>query len=119
MMGMKAAAPAALIAVACSTAAAQDIGGRYQAEGTLPGGKSYSETAEIKMMPDKTCRISWSGGVPGICMLDGTRFMVGYIVHGVAALGVYEVAPDGSIEGVFIDKYHGQGFGKEKLTPIR
>jgi hypothetical protein len=31
---------------------------------------------------------------------------------------VYDVSGDGSLESVFIEKYHGGGMGKEKLTPI-
>ncbi len=111
---------AAFIAASCIDAAAGDIAGRYRAECTLPNGSQCSSaTAEIEMTSENTCRIKWSTGEIGVCMLDGTTFSAGYIVHGKAALGVYDVAPDGSIEGVFIDDYHGVGFGKEKLTPLR
>lgn len=52
-------------------------------------------------------------------MLTGDMLSAGYLVHGVIAVGVYKVSPDGTLDGSFIDNYHGKGFGKEKLTPIR
>jgi hypothetical protein len=77
------------------------------------------------MLPEKACRIKWSDGYAGICMLKDKTLSVAYLVHGKAGLGVYEVSNDGSIEGPFIDDFHGGGIGKggkigkEKLTPIR
>jgi hypothetical protein len=111
---------AAFVAASCIDAAAGDIAGRYRSECTLPNGSQCSPaTAEIEMRSERTCHIRWSTGEAGICVLDGTKFFAGYIIYGKAALGVYDVAPDGSIEGVFIDDIHGKGFGKEKLTPLR
>jgi hypothetical protein len=37
---------------------------------------------------------------------------------GFPQLGVYQVTPDGTIEGVFIDNKHGKGTHREKWTPI-
>lgn len=105
-------------------ASAQDISGRYKAEGTDPEGTRFSETAVIEMMPDGTCHIKWSGGIEGICIFKDNTLSVGYIVHGKAGLGVYKVAADGSIEGTFIDNFHGGGIGKggkigtERMTAI-
>jgi hypothetical protein len=118
-MAIRIAALAAFIAAGYTAAAAQDIGGRYRTECTLQTGSSCSGTAEIVMTSENTCSIKWDDGTAGLCMLRGTTLSLGYIVHGVAGLGVYEVSADGSLEGVFIDNYHGKGFGKEKLVPIR
>jgi hypothetical protein len=112
------------ISVGSIIASAQDISGRYKAEGIDPEGTRFSETAVIEMMPDGTCRIKWSGGIEGICIFKESTLSVGYIVHGKAGLGVYKVAMDGSIEGTFIDNFHGGGIGKggkigkEKMTAI-
>jgi hypothetical protein len=116
---------AAFIALLCPVVAAQDIGGRYKSEGTDPAGGHFSLTAEIEMLPENTCRIKWSDGSSGICFLTGTTFSIAYIIHGAVGLGVYEVSSDGTIEGPFIDDFHGGGIGTggkigtEKLTPIR
>jgi|GEM_PF-3954768 len=119
-MTIRTTAFAALIATSSIDAAAGDIAGRYRAECTLPGGSPCSPaTAEIEMTSERTCRIKWSSGEGGVCILDGTKFSAAYIIHGKSGLGVYDITPDGSIEGVFIDDVHGIGFGKEKLTPIR
>ena len=99
---------------------AQDISGRYKAEGTDPEGTRFSETAVKEMMPDGTCRVKWSGGIEGICIFKESILSVGYTVHGKAGLGVYKVASDGT----FIDNFHGGGIGKggkigtEQLTAI-
>jgi len=52
-------------------------------------------------------------------MLDGGVFSYAAVVHQVPQLGLYKVSADGTIEGVFIDDYHGAGFGKEKMIPAR
>jgi lipid-binding SYLF domain-containing protein len=112
------------LVVSAQVVSAQDISGRYKAEGTDPEGTHFSETAVIEMMPDNTCRIKWSGGIEGICIFKDNTLSVGYIVHGKAGLGVYKVTENGDIEGTFIDNFHGGGIGKggkigtEKMTPI-
>src|SRR5262245_11434130 len=118
-MAMRAAIVLAFIVAGCIDAAA-GIAGKYRSECTLPTGAPCSlGTAEIEMTSENSCLIKWSTGEVGVCMLKGKTFSAGYIVHGKAALGVYDLCPDGSIEGVFIDDFHGRGIGKEKLIPIR
>jgi hypothetical protein len=53
-------------------------------------------------------------------MLDGTTLYVASVVHGKPQLGIYEIASDGSMEGVFTDNFHGKGgnIHREKLTPV-
>jgi hypothetical protein len=99
-------------------ALAHDIGGRYRSQGTFANGNNFSVTVEIMMKSDDTCSIKWSDGVAGICMLKGTKLMTAGVVAGGPQLGFYEVATDGSIEGLFIDDYNGDGFSKEKMIPI-
>jgi hypothetical protein len=41
------------------------------------------------------------------------------MANGHPQVAVYQVAPDGSIEGVFFDNYNGKGLSRERLTPIR
>lgn len=110
---------AAFIYAGCTVAAAQDIAGSYRTEGTSTTGASYTENADIEMTGETTCRIKFSSGFSGICMLMGKTLTVSYLVHGKAGLGIYEVFDDGSIEGIFIDDFHGGGIGKEKLIPLR
>src|SRR5262245_35703043 len=105
-MATRIAAFAAFIAVGCTAAAAQDIGGRYRAQCTLQTGTNCSGTAEIVMTSAKTCTIKWDDGTTGICMLDDTTLSVGFITHGAAGVGVYELSADGTLKGVFIDDYH-------------
>jgi hypothetical protein len=113
-------AAAGFIAAGCTAAAAEDLSGRYAVDGTLANGRTYSMTAGIKMTSENTCDISWSDGTKGVCMLDGTTLSVGSVmVNGHPQVAVYQVAPDGSIEGVFFDNYNGKGLSHEKLTPIR
>lgn len=107
------------LAAGCTAAAAEDLGGRYVVNGTLANGRNYSVWAEIAMTSETTCDISWADGSKGVCMLDGKTLSVGSVVHGDPQVGVYQVAPDGSIEGVFIDHFHGKGINREKLTRVR
>ena len=72
------------------------------------------------MTSETTCDINFVDGSTGVCMLDGTTLSIGSILHGVyPQLGIYQVGPDGTIEGVFIDNYHGKGTHREKWTPVR
>jgi hypothetical protein len=103
----------------CTASAAENLGGRYRMEGVTQAGSSYSGTAEIVMMSTNTCRIKFSDGSAGICMFEGVTISVAYLVHGKLGLSIYEICSDGSLQGRFIDDYHGEGIGKEKLTPIR
>ena len=111
-------APIAIVLALSSAALAYDIGGRYKSQGTFANGAGFSVMVEIAMKPDNTCRIKWSDGVSGVCMLKGTQLFTARIVMGSPQLGVYEVAADGSIEGVFIDDVNGKGISKEKWVPI-
>ena len=117
-MATRIAAFAAIIAALCTPAAAKDIGGHYRMEGTDTTGIAYAGTADIAMTAENICRITFSDGFSGICMVKGATVMLAYIVHGKAGLAVYEISGDGSLQGVFIDDYHGGGIGKETLTPI-
>ena len=117
-MIIRLAAPIVVISAFHTVALAHDIGGRYKSHGTFANGADFSVTVEIVMNPDNTCRITWSDGVSGVCMLKGTHFLTAGIVMGSPQLGVYEVAADGSIEGVFIDDINGKGISKEKWIPI-
>jgi hypothetical protein len=124
---------AGFIVAGCTAAAAEDISGRYEANSTLANGTTFSNWAVIKMTSENTCDISWSDGTKGVCMLDGTTLSIGSVflpgvpggehpfgsvnVKAEPQVGVYQVAPDGSIEGVFFDNVN-KG-GHEKLTPVR
>jgi hypothetical protein len=113
------AALAAFTFAGFGTARAGDISGHYKMDGTDTTGIAYDGTADIAMASESSCRITFSDGWEGICMLKGTSLAVAYIVHGKVGLAVYEISSDGSMKGIFVDDYHGGGIGNEKLTPIR
>ena len=117
-MAIRIALFAAVLAGGCNTAAAGDIGGHYRMEGTSTTGAAYTGVADIAMTSASTCRITFSDGFAGICLVKDTTFAVAYIVHGKAGLTVYEICSDGSLQGFNIDDYHGGGIGKEKLSPV-
>jgi len=120
MMIIRVAGLAAVMAAGCTPVAAGDIAGHYRMEGVSTTGSAYSGTADITMSFENTCRIRYSDGFEGICMLSGDRTVTAaYIVHGKAGLAIYEAQSDGSLVGTFIDDFHGGKFGKEKLTPLR
>ena len=107
------------MALACTAAAAGDVSGHYRMEGTDTTGITYAGTADIIMTSETTCRIAFSDGSEGICILKGTTVAVAYLVHGKVGLTLYEISGDGTLEGPFIDDYHGGGIGKETLKPAR
>jgi hypothetical protein len=110
---------AAAAAVMVSTAAsAQNVGGRYQVQGTNPNGSAYSGTAEI--FPNgNVCRIVWHVGTEwrGICMLSGNRFAASYQSGGTYGLLIYRMQSDGSLAGEWST---GAGStGTETLIPMQ
>ena len=116
---------AALVLTGSTDAMARDIGGKYRVEGTAAHGGRYTGTVEITMVSDIACRIVWSDGFKGICMLDGDSLAVAFDMHGRLGIGSYRILADGAIEGSFFDDYQkgglskDSGVGKEKLTPLR
>jgi hypothetical protein len=104
-----------------SASVAQTIGGDYVVNGTNFDGSAYSGNATITRSSDSTCRIRWqTGGTTsnGFCMLANKSFAAAYRLGNDVGLVVYELQPDGSLEGYWTiaDK---SGSGAEKLTPAR
>ncbi|MBV8776847.1 MAG: hypothetical protein JO258_06585 [Alphaproteobacteria bacterium] len=104
---------------AAAAAQAQSIGGRYEVHGTNFDGSPYSGTATITRSSNSTCRIRWSTGSTseGFCMLANKSFAAAYKMGNAVGLVVYELQPDGTLEGVWTiaDK---SGAGTETLTPM-
>ena len=119
---MKVATLAALtLAALASSASAQTIGGRYQVAGKNFNGSNYSGTAEIVSTSNNTCRITWVTGsttARGICMRNGNSFAAGYNMAGSVGLVIYDIKPDGSLEGLWTIADQ-PGMGTEKLTPVK
>jgi hypothetical protein len=112
---------AILLAALASSAAAQNIGGRYTVAGKNFNGTNYSGTAEIVSTSNNTCRITWVTGSTtsrGICMRNGNSFAAGYNMAGAVGLVIYEVKPDGSLEGLWTIADQ-PGMGTEKLMPVK
>lgn len=121
-MAVKAFSVASFFAIACSAASADGLGGRYAVTGTLANGMKYTVSAEIEMTSQSTCNIAWSDGSKGVCLVDGTALSIASVVHGNPQVGVYRVAPDGTIEGVFTDNFHPRGtdgIHREKLIRVQ
>ena len=110
-----------LLGVLAMPATAQELGGRYQVAGKNFNGSSYSGTAEIVVTSRNTCRITWvTGGTTsqGICMRNGASFAAGYRLGQAIGLVIYEMKPDGSLEGLWTIADR-SGVGSERLVPIR
>jgi len=114
-----------LFAAACfaitAPAAAQSIGGRYIVQGQNLNGTTYDGTAEIVVTSQNTCRITWITGnttSQGICMRNGVAFSAGYALQGKVGLVIYEIKPDGVMEGIWTIADIA-GIGRERLIPRR
>ena len=102
-----------------SAAQAQTVGGSYEVHGTNFDGSKYGGTAQITRSSNSTCRIRWQTGgstSTGFCMLANRSFAAAYKLGNDVGLVVYELQPDGSLEGVWTiaDK---SGAGTETLIP--
>lgn len=113
-------ATAALLAFA-TPALAAEVGGSYSVTGTNINGTEYEGTAEITVISNSTCAISWTTGSgsasEGICMLLDSAFAAGYVLDGQVGLIIYQVDDEGVLDGVWT--IAGQdGAGTETLTPM-
>ena len=66
-----------VFATVATVAAAQEIGGRYEVQGTNLNGSPYAGVAEITVTSENTCRIAWDTGSisSGICMRNDDTFV--------------------------------------------
>lgn len=119
---MKRTAIAALgLAMLAMPATAQEVGGRYQVQGTNFNGSPYSGEAEIQLTSETTCNIAWITGSTtstGICMRNGDSFAAGYVMGDKVGLVVYKLMPDGSMNGLWTIAGE-NGNGTEVLVPIK
>jgi hypothetical protein len=112
---------AAALAMTAGAAAAQNIGGRYQVQGSNFDGSSYSGVAEITVTSNNTCRIVWQTGSTssrGICMRNNNAFSASYQLGNSIGLIIYEMMPDGTMRGLWTIADRA-GVGRETLTPIK
>ncbi len=120
MMRALAAGLVLAMAVDVAPAAAQDIGGTYRVAGTNANGSTYAGTAVVVATSKNTCRIEWNVGSisTGICMRYNNAFTAGYVLGDAVGLVIYQVFPDGRMEGIWTVADQG-GVGTEVLTPLR
>ncbi len=106
------------LAVLSFPALAADLAGTYSVDGTNFDGSHYRGTAEITITSKSTCRIVWHTGSvsTGICMRNGTSFAASYMMGKVAGLVIYQIKPDGRLEGLWTVADQ-NGVGTETLTP--
>lgn len=110
---------AAVLVAAAMPAQAQSIGGSYSVSGTNFNGSPYSGTAEITATSETTCSIVWTTGSTtseGFCSRNGDAFAAAYRLGETIGLVIYNVRPDGSLDGVWTAAGR-DGSGTEVLTP--
>lgn len=105
--------------VAAGSVRADDTLRFFNVEGTNPNGSPYGGSAVIEATSPDTCNIVWKTGSTeskGFCMRSGDILSAAYILGEVVGLVIYEIRPDGSLEGTWTiaDK---PGVGTEVLTP--
>ncbi|GIK80032.1 MAG: hypothetical protein BroJett024_11370 [Alphaproteobacteria bacterium] len=118
ILAVLAAAAAVLFAAGAS---AQSVSGRYQVVGTNFNGSPYAGTAEIFQTSSTTCRMTWRTGSTtsrGICMRNASTFVAAYSMGRGYGLVVYEIKPDGALEGTWTAADR-EGLGTERLIPLR
>ncbi len=116
-----AALAAAALAATVGAASAQNVGGRYQVQGSNFDGSPYSGVAEITVTSNNTCRIVWQTGSTssrGICMRNNNAFSASYQLGNSIGLIIYEMMPDGTMRGLWTIADR-TGVGRETLTPMR
>ena len=110
---------AAIALAMTGAAAAQNIGGDYQVDGTNLDGSKYGGTAHIEITSGTTCEIYWTTGnttSSGICMRNQNAFSAGYVLGDAIGLIIYEIKDNGVLDGIWT--IAGQdGTGTETLTP--
>jgi len=110
---------AALMSFAAPALAAGFHEGVYNVQGTNLDGSAYKVTAEVKLLSDTTCSITWTTGSTssvGLCMLMDGVVGVAYQMGNNVGVTMYQVNDDGSLDGTWT--IAGQnGNGTEHLTP--
>ena len=93
--------------------------GLYNVDGTNLDGSPYKGTAEVKLLSDTTCQITWTTGSTssvGLCMMMDGVVSAAYRQGDNVGVTMYHVNDDGSLDGAWT--VAGQnGSGSEKLTP--
>ena len=111
----------ALMAALPAAAAAQDIGGLYNVNGTNFDGSPYKGQAMIKITSNTTCEIVWKTGSTssnGFCMRNDDAFAAGYVMGKDIGLIIYKAQDDGVLRGVWTIAGK-NGAGTEILTPAQ
>jgi hypothetical protein len=112
-------AAAMLAALVSPAVSAEFRAGTYTVEGTNLNGSPYGGTAEVTLLSDTTCQITWKTGDTeswGHCMKVGDYVSAGYIMGEAIGIIMYLVNEDGTLDGYWT--ISGQdGSGTEKLTP--
>lgn len=102
-----------------ATPAAAQRAGFYVVEGAGGDGSRYSGTVQFTPTGPQTWRLSWRVGgetINGIGVSNGKILAVGYSQSGTLGTVLYEIAPDGSMQGIWTAGREG-GLGTERLTP--
>jgi hypothetical protein len=120
-------ASSVILLASLTPAGAASLAGKYQALGKNLDGSPYTGMVEIAVTSDTTCTISWqtTANSKGICMRNGNSFMrngnsfaASYALGDAIGLVVYQIKPDGTLEGLWTIAGH-NGVGTEVLTPTK
>jgi hypothetical protein len=110
---------AAFVVLAAPAMAAGFHEGVYDVQGTNLDGSAYKGTAEVKLLSDTTCSITWTTGSTssvGLCMLMDGVVGVAYRMGDAVGVTMYQVNADGTLDGTWT--IAGQnGNGTEHMTP--
>ena len=109
----------AVVAVAAPAMAAEFHEGTYKVDGTNLDGSKYTGTADVKLLSDTTCSITWTTGQTsssGVCMMMDGVVGVAYAQGQTVGVTMYHLNDDGSLDGIWT--IAGQnGSGTEHMTP--
>jgi hypothetical protein len=93
--------------------------GTYAVDGTNLDGSKYGGTADVKLLSDTTCSITWHTGTTsstGVCMMMDDVVGVAYAQGSTVGVTMYHINDDGTLDGTWT--VAGQnGNGTEHLTP--
>ena len=93
--------------------------GTYDVQGTNLDGSAYSGTAEVKLLSDTTCSITWTTGSTtsdGVCMMLDGVLGVAYSDGKSVGVTMYKINDDGSLDGAWTVAGK-NGSGTERMTP--
>ncbi|WP_203077117.1 hypothetical protein [Falsiroseomonas ponticola] len=101
------------------TPAAAQRAGFYAVEGMGGDGSRYTGAVQFTPTGPQTWRLSWRVAgetINGVGVSNGKTLAVAYTQGGTLGTVLYEIGPDGSMQGIWTAGREG-GLGTERLVP--